>query len=64
MVVVDVTTLKMARKPVKLHKENPAGCAKEGEQSKGNLEKRKERFKNNRQQHYVRKRVSRSESVE
>ena len=31
----DVTTLKMARKPVKLMKENPAGCAAEGKQSKG-----------------------------
>ena len=27
--VVDVTTLKMARKQVKLQKENPAGCAEE-----------------------------------
>ena len=36
VVVVDVTTLKMARKPVKLQKENPAGCAGEGKQSKGN----------------------------
>ena len=35
-VVVDVTTLEMARKPVKLQKENPAGCAGEGKQSKGN----------------------------
>ena len=26
----DVTTLKMARKPVKLQKENPARCAGEG----------------------------------
>jgi len=26
----DITTLKMARKPVKLQKENPAGCAGEG----------------------------------
>ena len=35
--VVDVTTLKMARKK----KENLAGCAGEGKQSKGNKEKRK-----------------------
>ena len=28
-----VTTLKMARKPVKLQKENPAGCAGDGKQS-------------------------------
>ena len=35
-VLVDVTTLKMARKPVKLQKENPAGCAGEDKQSKGN----------------------------
>ena len=34
--VVDVTTLKMARKPMKLQKESPAGCAGEGKQSKGN----------------------------
>ena len=40
----DVTTLKMAREPVKLQKENPAGCAGEGRQSKGNQEKRKGRF--------------------
>ena len=36
LVVVDVTTLKMARKPVKLQKESPAGCAGEDKQSKGN----------------------------
>ena len=35
-VVVDVTTLKMARKPVKLQKENPAGCVEESKQNKGN----------------------------
>ena len=35
--VVDVTTLKMARKPVKLQKENPAGCAGEGKQRIGNI---------------------------
>ena len=28
--------LKMARKPVKLQKQNPTGCAEEGKQSKGN----------------------------
>ena len=33
--MVDVTTLKIARKLVKLHKENTAGCAGEGKQSKG-----------------------------
>ena len=59
--VVDVTTLKMARKPVKLKKENPAGCAGEGKQSKGNYENRKGRFKDNRKQLYVRK--ARLESV-
>ena len=32
--LVDVTTLEMARKPVKLQKENLAGCAGEGKQSK------------------------------
>ena len=36
LVVIDVTTLKMARKPVNLPKEDSAGCAGEGEQSKGN----------------------------
>ena len=41
---VDVTTLKMARKPVKLQKENQAGCAGEGKQNEGNQEKRKERY--------------------
>ena len=34
--VVDVITLKMTREPVKLQKENPAGCAEEGKQNKGN----------------------------
>ena len=34
--VVDVTTLKPARKPVKLKKKNPVGCAGEGRQSKEN----------------------------
>ena len=34
--MVDVITLKMARKPVKLQKESPAGCAGEGKQSEGN----------------------------
>ena len=34
VVVVDVTTLKMAKKPGKLQKENPAGCTGEGEQNK------------------------------
>ena len=31
-----LTTLKMARKPDKLQKESPAGCAGEGKQNKGN----------------------------
>ena len=31
------TTVKLARKPVKKQKENPAGCAGEGKQSKGNI---------------------------
>jgi len=35
----------MARKPVKLQKKSPAGCAGEGKQSKRNEEKRKGRFK-------------------
>ena len=43
--VVDVNKVKNDRKPVKLQKENPAGCAGEGKQSKGNYEKRKGRFK-------------------
>ena len=46
MVVVDLNNLKNGRKPVKLQKESPAGCAGEGKQSKGNQEKRKGRFKN------------------
>ena len=36
VVVVDFTTLKMVKKPVKLQKERPAGCAGESKQSKGN----------------------------
>ena len=32
----DDTTIKMVRKPVKKQEENPAGCAGEGKQSKGN----------------------------
>ena len=36
VLVVHVTTFKMTRKPVKLQKESPAGCAGEGKQSKGN----------------------------
>ena len=36
MLLFDVTTLKMEKKTVKLQKENPAGCAGEGKQSKGN----------------------------
>ena len=35
VVVVDGTTLKSGRKPVKLQKESPAGYAEEGKQSKG-----------------------------
>ena len=40
-----LTTLKNGRKPVKIQKESPAGCAEEGKQSKCNYEKRKGRFK-------------------
>ena len=36
VVVVDVNNVKNGRKPVKLQKESPAGCAGEGKQSKGN----------------------------
>ena len=35
VVVVDVNDLKNGRKPMKLQKESPAGCAGEGKQSKG-----------------------------
>ena len=42
-------------------KENPAGCAGEGKQSKGSEEKRKGRFRDNRQLHFVMK--ARVESV-
>ena len=51
----------MVRKPVKLQKENPAGCAGEGKHSKGKQEKRKGWFKDNRQYHYVRKKVSKDD---
>ena len=34
--VVDVNNFKNGRKPVKLQKESPAGCAGESKQSKGN----------------------------
>ena len=37
MVVVDVNNLKDGRKPVKLQKDCPAGCAGEGRQSKENI---------------------------
>ena len=37
----DVTTLKIVKKAMKLQKENPAGCAGEGKNSKGKKEKRK-----------------------
>ena len=37
VVVVRGQTIKLARKPVKKQKENPAGCAGEGEQIKGNI---------------------------
>ena len=47
LMVVDDTTLKMTRKTVKLPKENPAGCAGEGKQSKGNQKKRIGRFEDN-----------------
>ena len=59
--VVDVTTLKMARKPVKLQEENPVEWAGEIKQSKGSKEKRKGRFKDNGRWHFVRK--ARIESV-
>ena len=36
VVVGDVNKLKNGRKPVKLQKKCPAGCAREGKQSKGN----------------------------
>ena len=36
LLLFDVTTLKIARKLVKLQKKNPAGCAREGKQSKLN----------------------------
>ena len=37
MLLFGVSTLKITRKPVKKRKENPAGCAGEGNQSKGNI---------------------------
>ena len=44
LLVVDVNNLKNGRKPVKIHKESPAGCARQGKERKGNQEKRKGRF--------------------
>ena len=41
LLLFDVTTFEMARKPMKLQKENPAVCAEEGKHSKGNEEKKK-----------------------
>ena len=35
-IVINVNNLKNGRKPVKLQKESPAGCAGEDKQSKGN----------------------------
>ena len=39
--MVDVTTSKMAKKPVKLQNENQAAWAGDGKQSKGNQKERK-----------------------
>ena len=36
---MDITTLRMARKPVKSQKENPAGCAGEGVKTNKRREK-------------------------
>ena len=35
MLLFDVTTVKMARKPLKWQKKNPLRCAGEGKKSKG-----------------------------
>ena len=61
--MVDVTTLKMGRKPVKLQIENSAGCAGEGKQSKGNRRRENDGLKITDNKHYVRKKVSRFESM-
>ena len=58
-----LTTLKNGRKPVKLQKESPAGCAGEGKQSKKNRRRGKDVLKINRQQLFVRKKVSRDVSA-
>ena len=39
VVVVDIKNFKNGRKPEKLQKESPAGCAGEGKQSEGNIGK-------------------------
>ena len=41
LLLLDVTTLIMARKPVKFQKESPAGYAGEGKQSEGNIEEKR-----------------------
>ena len=62
--VVDDNNLTNGRKPVKLQKESPAGCAGEGKQSNGNYRRRgKDGLKINRQPLFLRKKVSRAVSV-
>ena len=40
LLLFDDRMIKMVRKPLKKQKENPAGCAGEDKQSKGNVNKR------------------------
>ena len=61
--MVDVTTLKIARKPVELQKENPAGCAGEGNRVKEIRRREKNCLKITDNKHHVRKKVFRVASV-
>ena len=53
----------MARKPVKLQKGSPAGCDGKVNRSKKIRRRGKNGLKINRQQHFVRKKVSRVDNV-
>ena len=63
LLVVDVNNLKYGRKPAKLQKENPAGTLGKVNSVKEIRRRGKDSLKINRQQLYVRKKVSRAVSV-
>ena len=63
VLVVDLNNLKNSRKLVKLQKESPAGCAGKVNREKEIRRRGKDGLKINRQQHFVRKKVSRVVSV-